>query len=228
MNKPFYYKQKAQEVLRRKRGPAAVIVLFYIIISFIPDIVAFISPLESVSDAILRGEEFVLTSDYVIRALFNILFYCAACLFGVWMMLAFFDLYRKDEQWCEIRYKSTAGKFSLAALVIYIFTFLWTLLLIIPGIIKSLAYSQTLFILKDNPDISIMNAITESENMMRGHKWEYFYLSLTFIGWMIVSIASLGLGLMYTLPYIYTTVVAYYEDLKVEYRSKIEGVESSI
>ena len=82
--------------------------------------------------------------------------------------------------------------------------------------VKALAYSQAIFILKDKPGISIMGAITESQVMMRGHKWENLWLNLSFLGWFILSVCSLGLGLIFTLPYLYTTNVAYYDDLRLE------------
>lgn len=135
---------------------------------------------------------------------------------SIWVTLAFLDLYRKDENWYKIKYKKTAGKFFLTVVVLYIFIFLWTLLLIIPGIVKSFAYCQTLFILKDNPEMSIWDAITKSQKMMKGHKWEFFWLTLTFIGWILLSIITLGIGFIYLMPYMQTTIAAYYEDLKNE------------
>lgn len=69
-----------------------------------------------------------------------------------------------------------------------VFTFLWSLLLIIPGIIKSFSYSQTLYLIKDNPDIGIFEAITESRRVMEGQKWKYFLLNISFMGWLMVPI----------------------------------------
>jgi uncharacterized membrane protein len=66
--------------------------------------------------------------------------------------------------------------------------FLWTLLFIIPGIIKSFSYSQTYFILKDHPDYSASKAIKKSKRLMKGHKWKLFLLGLSFIGWWLLSI----------------------------------------
>ncbi len=81
------------------------------------------------------------------------------------------------------------GRTVLAYLLISIFTFLWSLLLIVPGIIKTYSYSQTFFILRDNPNISALDAITESRHMMNGHKGRLFGLSLTFLLWYLIPLA---------------------------------------
>lgn len=86
------------------------------------------------------------------------------------------------------------GRTFVAYLLICIFTFLWSLLLIVPGIIKTYSYSQTFFILRDNPNISPLDAITESRHMMNGHKGRLFGLSLTFLLWYLIPIAVAIVG----------------------------------
>src|SRR5690606_11316295 len=101
----------------------------------------------------------------------------------------------------------------LLGFLIGIFTFLWSLLLVIPGIIKSLSYSQAYFIIKDHPEMSVLDAITESRHRMNGYKWKYFLLNLSFIGWGILSILTLGIGLLWLVPYITASYAAFYNDL---------------
>ena len=92
---------------------------------------------------------------------------------------------------------------------------LWTLLFIVPGIIKSLAYSQALYIMYDNPGITPKEALDKSEKMMYGHKMELFILMLSFIGWHILGILTFGiLEVFYVGPYYNATLALYYEDLK--------------
>lgn len=93
---------------------------------------------------------------------------------------------------------------------------LWTLLLFIPGIIKAFAYAMTPFILVENPEMKAIDAIHKSQDMMRGHKFDLFYLELSFIGWIILSILTLGIGLLWLVPYMQTAIAAFYNDLKVE------------
>lgn len=97
-----------------------------------------------------------------------------------------------------------------------IYVFLWTLLLIIPGIIKSYSYALTPYILVEHPEMSANEAIKESMRLMDGHKFDLFYLQLSFIGWAILSILSLGLGFFWLIPYQMTAQAAFYRDIKNE------------
>ncbi len=97
-----------------------------------------------------------------------------------------------------------------------VFTFLWSLLFVIPGIIKSFSYAMTLYIIKDNPSIRGVDAITQSRNMMKGHKMKLFRLYLGYIGWFILGIFTFGIAIIYIAPFIEMAVVEFYEDVKKE------------
>ncbi len=99
-------------------------------------------------------------------------------------------------------------------LLTIIYTVLWSILLIIPGIIKSLAYSQAYYVFRDNPNYSVNQSITESRRLMNGYKWTYFLLLLSFIGWGILSLITLGIGLLWLVPYVTTSLGVFYEKLK--------------
>lgn len=101
-----------------------------------------------------------------------------------------------------------------------LFTFLWSLLLIVPGIIKACAYSLAMYILAENPGISPMEAINRSKEMMQGHKMEYFLLVLSFFGWALLAPFTLGILYIWLLPYMQATMANYYRSLKGEF---IEG-----
>lgn len=103
------------------------------------------------------------------------------------------------------------GRTFVAYLLICIFTFLWGLLLIVPGIIKTYSYSQTLFILRDNPNISPLDAITESRHMMNGHKGRLFGLSLTFLLWYLIPIGVAIVGSVIVFSGVATS--SYYDGL---------------
>lgn len=102
----------------------------------------------------------------------------------------------------------------LLCLLMGIFTFLWSLLLIVPGIIAYFRYKQSYYILKDNPQIGPLEAIRRSKEMMKGHKWRLFVLYLTFIGWYILGCIPLGIGLLWVIPYIQTAAAHFHDDLK--------------
>ena len=109
----------------------------------------------------------------------------------------------------------------LTGLLQGIYIFLWTLLLIVPGIIKSLSYSQTNYILKDYPELKNNAAIELSMAMMKGHKFDYFCLILSFIGWILLGILTLGIGLLWVSPYIATASAHFYEHVKEDYERRL-------
>lgn len=81
------------------------------------------------------------------------------------------------------------------------YIFLWTLLLIIPGIVKGYSYSMVPYILADNPNIGVKKAIALSNEMTMGHKLDMFILDLSFIGWYLLGAIALGIGVLFVLPY---------------------------
>lgn len=82
-----------------------------------------------------------------------------------------------------------------------IFIFLWSLLLIIPGIIKSYSYRMVPYILAANPNIGVKKAIALSNDMTKGHKFDMFVLDLSFIGWYLLGILAFGIGIFFVMPY---------------------------
>lgn len=101
--------------------------------------------------------------------------------------------------------------------LMHLFIFLWTLLFIIPGIVKAFSYAMTPYILDERPELSAGEAIDHSRAMMKGHKFDLFWLYLSFIGWGILCIFTLGIGLLWLVPYMQTAVAAFYEDVKADY-----------
>lgn len=107
----------------------------------------------------------------------------------------------------------------LVNLITSIFTFLWMLLLFIPGIIAVLRYSMVYYIMNDNPNIGVMDAINLSKEMMRGHKGRLFLLWLSFLGWFILGLIPFGIGLLWVIPYYNAAKANFYEDLKLNYNN---------
>ena len=104
----------------------------------------------------------------------------------------------------------------VTGLLVALYVFLWSLLLIIPGIIAALAYSMSFFILADDPHISAQEAINQSKRMMEGHKMDLFMLQLSFLGWWILCIFTFGIGFLWLAPYISTSTAVFYQSLKAE------------
>ncbi|MFW7420050.1 DUF975 family protein [Vagococcus fluvialis] len=119
----------------------------------------------------------------------------------------------------------------LINILTYIFTALWSLLFVIPGIIKSYSYSQSYFIYKDlatHKDVRGMGAtsfISESRDLMHGHKGRLFWLDVSFIGWYLLGFLTLGIGLLWINPYVTTTKAAFYNDLAKDKYLSFEEVE---
>lgn len=107
-----------------------------------------------------------------------------------------------------------------ALFLVRLFTFLWTLLLIIPGIMKAFSYALTPYILLDEPELTARQAISRSCEIMQGRRWKLFCLSLSFIGWGILSILTFGIGFLWLAPYMNASIAAFYEDARAEYEAE--------
>ncbi|MDE5987652.1 MAG: DUF975 family protein [Prevotella sp.] len=108
------------------------------------------------------------------------------------------------------------GRVWILGVLTAIYTILWSLLLIIPGVIKAYSYMMAPYILKDNPEMGGEEAIVESMKMMKGYKMKLFLLDLSFIGWAILALLTLGLGFILLYPYVLTARAKFYEELKAE------------
>ena len=109
------------------------------------------------------------------------------------------------------------GKLMLLSILKTLFISLWSMLLVVPGIIASYRYKMALYILLDNPEASVMDCLRESKRMMKGRKMEFFILELSFIGWIILS--SFGyvgyIIQIWTLPYMNFCYCLFYEKLRI-------------
>lgn len=107
-----------------------------------------------------------------------------------------------------------------ALFLVNLFTFLWTLLLIIPGIIKAFSYALTPYIIMDEPELTAKQAIARSCEIMQGRRWKLFCLYLSFIGWGILCLLTFGIGFLWLVPYMNASVAAFYEDARAEYEAE--------
>ncbi|QAS24070.1 hypothetical protein U0Q17_01424 [Lactiplantibacillus plantarum] len=157
---------------------------------------------------------------------------------GVWLVVQIFrigtsyamlDWVRQPERQIHPVSDSTVGftkryGWALVGLIIYktVLIFLWSLLLVVPGIIKAYAYSQTFYAYKDLLTATpagqarprYRDAVTRSRQLMHGHKWQLFVLHLSFLGWELLSILTAGIGQLWLVPYIYGVLANYYDNLQ--------------
>lgn len=194
------YKDMALQSLEGKWGKAAIatLIVFIILELFGSSPSFFMDPIPSM----------------VLQGVFSLLLLPLA-----WGYITFFLRIIRDE---NLDYGHLFDGFNqyfrifLAELLKGIYILLWALLLIIPGLIKEYSYAMTEFILKDNPEMSGEEAICESMRLMQGHKMQLFLLDLSMIGWLILSFLTLGIGLLFLMPYNYTAHAHFYEDLKAK------------
>lgn len=109
-------------------------------------------------------------------------------------------------------------KALLLQLAMGLFIFLWMLLLIIPGIIAAYRYSMAPYLMAQNPNLGVMEAINMSKKIMMGHKGRLFILELSFIGWAILCVLTLGIGYLWLFPYINASEAAFYTDLSARHQ----------
>lgn len=128
---------------------------------------------------------------------------------------SFDDLFAYFSHW-----KTTAiAKFLQGAYI-----FLWSLLFVIPGIIASLSYAMTDYILAENPQISASEAISWSKEMMDGNRFRLFCLEFSFIGWHILCAFTFGIGNLWLTPYKQAAIAAFYREVSgTEYRKSSDG-----
>lgn len=112
----------------------------------------------------------------------------------------------------------------LVYLLVMIFSLLWGLLLIIPGIVAGYSYIMSFYILVENPDMAPMDVLRRSKEMMKGHRMDLFILHLTFAGWAVLAVLTLGIGTLWLTPYITAANTAFYLDLKSGYEPSREPV----
>ena len=126
----------------------------------------------------------------------------------------------------EPSFESLFGYFSywkttaIARLLQSLYILLWTLLLVIPGIVASYSYAMTGYILAEHPELTAGEAIKRSKEMMSGNRWRLFCLNISFIGWDILCLFTLGIGSLWLNPYKQAATAVFYRD--------ISGTEYSI
>lgn len=101
-----------------------------------------------------------------------------------------------------------------------VYTFLWTLLFIIPGIVKYYEYCMASYVMKDYYGMRFEEAIEESMRLTKGHKWHLFKIHLSLIGWFILSLLSCGIGFIFLIPYVEAINAQFYIDIKQDFADR--------
>ena len=197
------YKNRAIASLKDKWMDAAIVALVYFVIS------------EGIDFAV---SSFLATETGVVFQLIWLL----ACAPLTWAFgVMFLDFIRGNELKVGKLFDGYKDciRIGIAFFLYFLVVLVGVIFFIVPGIIFAMMFAQVPYILRDDENIGVIDALKKSANMMKGHKIQLFLLYLSFIGWAILAILTLGIGYLFLFPYMYTTVAHYYEDLKSESNS---------
>ena len=153
---------------------------------------------------------------YKTTGLFSTLFaFIITGVIGFGLVEYFLNISRgKEVNWKDIfNRKDMFVFYIILSLLVSLFACLWSLLFIIPGIIAAISYSLVFYLKLDNPDLEYMDLIRKSKELMKGHKWEFFVLNLSFIGWALLVPFTLGILAFWLVPYIAVTECNFYNKL---------------
>lgn len=186
-------KSKAKQQIKGKIGILFVITLIIGVISGLASLVLSFIPLGGLASAIIITPAFALS---IIRIYLNV---TAGAKPDVKDAFCGFD-----DFWSAFKVN----------FLVALFTFLWSLLFVIPGIVKGYSYSMAMYVLAENKEKPALECINESKAMTNGHKMDLFVLNLSFIGWAILSCITFGIAYIWVLPYMQTTYTNAYHSLK--------------
>ena len=175
------------------KGKIGILFVIYLIMAAIATVVSMIPGVGSLAYAVVLGPAFSLAVIKIYLGLTCCVEPNIKALFGEF-----------NNFWSAFKVTFLVG----------LFTYLWSLLLIIPGIIKGISYSQAMYILAENPEIGAREAINRSKAMMDGHKMEYFVLMLSFIGWYLLCAITFGIATIWVIPYISAAYANFYNSIK--------------
>lgn len=133
------------------------------------------------------------------------------------LISVFLRLVRKEDDKADLMhlfdgFKEKLSESFVTQLLMELYVFLWSLLLLIPGIIKSYSYAAAMYLVREK-GLTGNEAITESRRIMNGNKWRAFCLDLSFIGWYIVGMLCLGVGVLWVLPYHEAAKAQFFDEL---------------
>lgn len=196
-------KQKAKDSLKGKYGQAILVLIIF---------GALTGVVSSISNALGNSQD----PNIVIPLVASV----ASVVVNALLMPGFTTFFMKIARNEQVEYKELFAHtklfvpFLLVELLVGIFTALWSLLFIIPGIIAAIAYSMVYYIIIDNPDMDAMAVIKKSKEMMKGHKMDFFVLQLSFIGWGLLTALTCGILGLWLVPYMTVTEINFYDSIK--------------
>ena len=213
-------KQSLSQLNGKKKNAA----LTFLIITIITSIVS------KVANTIFPGEKNYLEGITITRSnpIATFIIFAVGVFLGLGFTSYFLKIVRGEETGIDEIFSKTKvfPKALVSQILVSFFSTLGCIFLIVPGIIIYIGYAMIDYIYIDNPEIGITDVMKKSREMMKGHKWEYFCLTLSFYGWIILGIFTLGILYFWLIPYMNTTFANFYE--KIKDGNVIENVTNEI
>ena len=210
------YRAQARETLKGRWNEMALLMLLIGLIAFACETPSFIGSLFDMLWLVPYGSGMQLLA----AMLLTVPLYFAFCN----LLLIYSRGETPEDSYLASLFKDFAthwSKYVLSGLLVGLLVGLIAIpTLAIGAIILGLAYAMVPFVIRDNKEMGVREVLRTSRMMMRGHKWQLFILELTFIGWALLCILSLGIGLLWLTPYMTATYAHFYEDVKAEYEAK--------
>lgn len=232
---PSYIKSLAKSAFHSQWGVAVLVTLFMGLFTLIDEMVTLVEQIaaDGKSFVDLLGEDTVNRIIEIYKDNYKIILIVSLAI-GLFMTIlqygeckVFVDIVEGK----DARFSSVFDgllypvKSVVANIYIIILTVLWTFLFIIPGLVAAIKYSLTPYIIAENPEIPVTDAVDMSKHMMEGHKMDYFVLILSFIPWIILVTLTCGLASIYVTPYMNATYAQFYVMVRDEYNMGNEIVK---
>jgi uncharacterized membrane protein len=218
MKKPRYeYKEHAKNLLAGKyEKPIIVLLVFYVVNLILGSIVA--STATKYSSTV--PFQVVDPGNPALNTLFTIIQFLVGAAIAYATVKMAIEIYKErpvvPEEIMLVGFKNNFLRNAFMQFMRSLFIFLWSLLLLIPGIIKAYAYSMVFYLVNKEPELEAMAAIDKSKNLTRGYKADLFLLDLSYLGWYILGIFTLGILWLWVIPKHQVARVMYFEEIYLE------------
>ena len=209
------FRRKASDQCKLAGGDLTVTYLVYFLI--MGGISAVLSFAANTEVQIINGQEVQVTTNYL-ESIVNLLISGPFMYSLIYISESVYNRMKVKVGDLFIGFEKFGGSLSVYLLTC-LYTFLWTLLFIITGIIKGYSYSMAMYIKRDNPHLSANECITLSKQMMDGHKWDLFCLHISYIGWVLLSILTCGILFLWVTPKMQQAEYLFYKEVSGTYNN---------
>ena len=158
------------------------------------------------------------TDNTTAKSLYSLVAFVIVCFITFGYCSYFLKISRDEKvEWRELFSKTNlAFDCFIISLVTALAVFVGMMLLVVPGIIVAIMFSQAYFIKLDNPDMKAIDTLSESARIIKGHKMDYFLLGLSFLGWLLLGLFTFGILYFWLTPYMSVTMCNFYNKIKDE------------